>query len=71
VQNSLDKAQLKDCGSMHELTNKTNCVSDVMLCNSKINGFTNKMLIVVDENKREQLAVKLLSEMLSVPIAFL
>jgi hypothetical protein len=62
VQNSLDKAQIKDCGSMHELTNKTNCVSDIMLCDSKINGFTNKMLILIDENKRKKLTVKLSSE---------
>jgi hypothetical protein len=61
VQNSLDKAQIKDCGSMHELTNKTNCVSDIMLCDSKINGFTNKMLILIDE-KKIKLAVKLLFE---------
>jgi hypothetical protein len=53
VQNSLDKAQIKDCGSMHELTNKTNCVSDIMLCDSKINRFTNKMLILIDEKKNK------------------
>jgi hypothetical protein len=53
VQNSLDKAQIKDCGCMHELTNKTNCVSDIMLCDSKINGFTNKMLILIDEKKNK------------------
>ena len=47
---------------MHELTNKTNCVSDIMLCDSKINGFTNKMLILIDENKRKKLTVKLSSE---------
>ena len=61
MQNSLDKAQIKDCGCMHELTNKTNCVSDIMLCDSKINGFTNKMLILIDE-KKIKLAVKLLFE---------
>ena len=38
---------------MHELTNKTNCVSDIMLCDSKINGFTNKMLILIDEKKNK------------------
>jgi hypothetical protein len=48
--------------AMHELTNKTNCVSDIMLCDSKINGFTNKMLILIDENKKKKLTVKLPSE---------
>ena len=43
---------MKDCGSMHKLTNKTNCAGDIRSCNSKINDLTNKMLIMIERSKR-------------------
>ena len=42
---------MKDCGSMHKLTNKISYVSDIRSCNCKINELTNKMLIVIDRSK--------------------